>query len=144
MTLVLSIAAILISLASLSLSLYQYRSSQKIGSLTKVNEILAKAYTLRKVSQDLRNKIDATDDIDGYEEALSTMDSFLVDTLNQSLSHKSIPISNLLELERRLMDVELEFSLVAKQVDVAIDFNDQLRSAGYEITSDGATSRRED
>jgi hypothetical protein len=74
MAFAISIAAILISLASFGFNLYQYRNSRDLRRLEKTNEVLQKAYLIRRTSQDLRDKLNSTDDVDTFDHLLDSIE----------------------------------------------------------------------
>jgi len=131
MTLAISIAAILISLASFAFGLYQYRSNQKVSLLSKINEILKQGYILRKSVQDLRDKIDVTDDIDSYENELDMFNSFIENIFSAALNPEKVTMEEVYKVERSLIELELSFSLLVKQINIAIEFNNELKAAGH-------------
>lgn len=130
MSLTLSIVAILISLASFGFGLYQYRNSRKVSLLEKSNTALKHAYEVRKSVQDLRHKIDVTDDIDDHEKELNMLSSATEKLFTHVLDSKSITLEEAYMAEKAIIKIDLEFSLLSKQIDASIAFNEELKSIG--------------
>ena len=128
MTLAISIIAILISIASLGFNFYQYKHSKNIKYLEKSNDILRGANKLRIRSQDLRNKIDSTDDLDmdHIEQNLSAFNDFVEIQLPKIMGDANATISELYKLEGKLAQFESSIELLSKQIDVAVDFRKQV------------------
>ena len=130
MNLALSITAILISIASFAFGLLQYRNKQKLDLLRKSNELLKKVYSLRKSAQDLRNKIDVTDDIDSHEDEIELINSLCENIFGKFLKQENITLEEVHKLETNLIQLDLRFSLLVKLVNVEIAFNEELIAAG--------------
>ncbi|MFZ3018154.1 MAG: hypothetical protein WA056_06850 [Gallionella sp.] len=128
MTLAISIVAILISIASLGFNLYQYKHSKSIKHLEKCNDILRGANKLRIRSQELRNKIDSTDDLDmdHIEQNLSAFNEFVEVQLPKIMEDTNSTIAELYKLEGKLAQFESSIELLSKQIDVAVDFRKQV------------------
>ncbi len=128
MTLAISIVAILISLGSLAFNLYQFRNTRKLRMLEKANEVLHKAFLLRKLSQDLRNKISVTDDVPDMDHMLDGLDNAIESGYGKILNSKKLSLQDVFELERHLLELGLEYDLLSKQVDVLADFNNEVKA----------------
>lgn len=128
MTLAISIIAIVISLASLAFNLYQFKNTKKLRRLEKCNEVLHRAFLLRKLSQDLRNKISVTDDIDDYDHVLDPLDMAIESQFAKLLENTDVPLQDIFALETKLLSLDLEFDLLSKQIDIQIDFNNQVKA----------------
>ena len=128
MTLVISIVAILISLGSLAFNLYQFRSTKRLRMLEKCNDVLHKAFLLRKLSQDLRNKIAVTDDIPDFDHILDGLDKAIESGYGKILSNENLSHQDIFELERHLLELDLEYDLLSKQVDVLANFNNEVKA----------------
>ena len=128
MTLAISITAILISLGSLAFNLYQFKNTKNLKRLEKCNEVLQRAFLLRKSSQALRDKIDVTDDIDDCDHILDRLDVSIESQFGQLLGIKNLSISDIFALEKSLLELDLEFELLSKQIAVQIDFNNQVNA----------------
>lgn len=127
MTLAISIIAIVISLASLAFNLYQFKSTKNLKRLEKCNEVLHQAFLLRKLSQDLRNKINVTDDIDDYDHVLDSLDTAIESQFAKLLENTDLSLQDIFELETKLLGLDLELDLLSKQIDAQIDFNNQVK-----------------
>lgn len=131
MTLAISIIAIAISLASLAFNLYQFKSTKKLRRLEKCNDVLHRAFLLRKLSQDLRNEISVTDDIDDYDHVLDLLDMAIESQFAKLLGNTDVPLQDIFALETKLLGLglglDLEFDLLSKQIDMQIDFNNQVK-----------------
>jgi hypothetical protein len=128
MTLAISIVAILISLGSLAFNLYQFRNTRNLRMLEKSNEVLHRAFLLRKLSQDLRNKISVTDDVPDMDHVLDGLDKAIESGYGRILSSRKLSPQDIFELERHLLELDLEYDLLSKQVDVLADFNNEVKA----------------
>ena len=99
LTLIISIAAIVISIASFVFTLYQHHKHQNIVQSSKAIEVLKHGFSLRNASQQLRDKISVTDDIDDCDELLNTIDSFTESMLPKILKKQNISIQDIYKLE---------------------------------------------
>ncbi|MHB1676805.1 MAG: hypothetical protein ACYCSS_04610 [Sulfuriferula sp.] len=127
MTLTISIVAILISLATLTFNLYQFKNTKKLEKLEKCNEVLQQAFLLRKASQELRNKINVTDDIDDLDYLLIPMNLTIETQFGKMLENVDISIHEVFMIEKKLIQLDLQLTLLSKAVDVKIDFNNQVK-----------------
>lgn len=96
--------------------------------LEKCNDVLHRAFLLRKLSQDLRNKISVTDDIPDFDHVLDGLDKAIESGYGKILSGKNLSLPDIFELERHLLELDLEYDLLSKQVDVAADFNNEVKA----------------
>lgn len=127
MTLTISIIAILISLGSLAFNLYQFRTTRKLRLLEKANDVSHRAFLLRKLSQDLRNKVSVTDDVPDMDYMLDRLDNAIESGYGKLLSSEKLSIQDAFELERHLLELDLEYDLLSKQVDVQANFNNEVK-----------------
>ncbi len=118
-----SIAAILIFLISLGFNIYQHRTSQGSRKFEKSSLVLKHAFELRKKSQDLRNFIDSTDNVEDISSTLDAFDKLLENDVSALLENKRMSIQNLFGIEKSLLGVELQIDLLSKQVDYADKWN---------------------
>ena len=125
MTLAISIIAIVISLVSLAFNLYQFKSTKNLKRLEKCNEVLHRAFLLRKLSNDLRKKISATDGIDDCNDVLDRLDMAIESQFAKLLENTDVSLQDLFKLETKLLGLDLELDLLSKQIDIQIDFNNQ-------------------
>jgi hypothetical protein len=128
MTLTISIAAILISLASLVFNLYQFKNTKNLKRLEKNNEVLQQAFLLRKASQELRDRINVTDDIEDLDHLLIPMNMTIETQFGKMLANPNISIQDIFMIENKLIELDLQLHLLSKQVDVQIDFNNQVKA----------------
>lgn len=128
MTLTISIAAILISLASLVFNLYQFKNTKNLKRLEKSNEVLQQAFLLRKASQELRDRINVTDDIEDLDHLLIPMNMTIETQFGKMLANPNISIHDIFMIENKLIELDLQLHLLSKQVDVQIDFNNQVKA----------------
>lgn len=127
MTLAISIIAIVISLASLAFNLYQFKSTKNLKRLEKCNEVLHRAFLLRKLSHDLRKKISATDGIDDCNDVLDRLDMAIESQFAKLLENTDVSLQDLFKLETKLLGLDLELDLLSKQIDIQIDRFQQSR-----------------
>jgi hypothetical protein len=128
MNLTISIVAILISLASLAFNLYQFKNTKNLKRLEKSNEVLQQAFLLRKASQELRDRINVTDDIDDLDHLLIPMNMTIETQFGKMLANPDVSIQDVFMIENKLIELDLQLHLLSKQVDVQIDFNNQVKA----------------
>ena len=128
MTLTISIAAILISLASLAFNLYQFKNTKNLKRLEKSNEVLQQAFLLRKASQELQDRINVTDDIEDLSHLLIPMNMTIETQFGKMLANPDVSIQDIFMIENKLIELDLQLHLLSKQVDVQIDFNNQVKA----------------
>jgi hypothetical protein len=128
MTLTISIAAILISLASLAFNLYQFKNTKNLKRLEKGNEVLHQAFLLRKASQELQDRINVTDDIEDLDHLLIPMNMTIETQFGKMLANPDVSIQDIFMIENKLIELDLQLHLLSKQVDVQIDFNSQVKA----------------
>jgi len=127
-----SIVALCISIAGFGFSIFQWRKSSFIKIAEKTHEVTLEAFALRRSSQDLRNLIAITDDIDDMEYFLQELDSVSEKMLKSTLRNPSINLSEVYMAQQKISDLRLELDLLHKQVEVAKRFNEE--ATEYERT----------
>jgi len=130
---IISSIAILISLVSLVFSVYQYRNNQIVKKLEKSNKVLQQSYKLRQSSQDLRDKINITDDIEDFNPLLDQLDNAIEIQVTQIFNNDATTIHDAYKMEKAILSLELEFELFVKQINEAIRFNNEINE--YEKTA---------
>jgi hypothetical protein len=131
MALVLSIVAIVISLAGFAFNVFQFISTRRLKSLEKTNELYNKALSLRKLSMDIRNKAATTDHTPDMDHVFDALDNAIESKFLVFLSQKKpLTMSAVLELEQGFASLHTEFELLSKQVDVQRDFNEEVKALG--------------
>ncbi|WP_093288684.1 hypothetical protein [Solimonas aquatica] len=128
MTAVTATIALLISLASFAFSVYQYRILQKVRVGEKASVMLRLAYDLRRKSEDLKHKVDSTDNVPDYPELFAKVDTFVGEGIKGLMLSQKLSWDELLKIEQRLLPLELELDLFYKQVVEAGRFNDEVRA----------------
>ena len=127
-----SIVALCISSTGLAFSVYQWKKSTFIKSSEKVHEVTQEAFELRRSSQELRNLIGITDDIEDMEELLQATDSVSEELLKNALRNPKISLRDVYKVQQRIADMRLEIDLLYKQVLEAKRFNEEV--AEYELS----------
>lgn len=127
MTTATAILALLLSVASLVFSVYQYRILHKVRVSEKASAILRFAYDLRRKSQDLKHLIDCTDDVDDCDELLAKTNAMVETELSKVAISKGISLDILIEIEQKLLSAELEIDLLHKQIAEHGRFNKEVR-----------------
>lgn len=127
---VISIVALCISIAGFAFSVYQWKKSAFIKNAEKVHEVTQEAFELRRSSQDLRNLIGVTDDIDDMEELLQATDSASEKLLKNALRNRKTSLRDVYKAQLRIADMRLELDLLHKQILEAKRFNEEV--AEYE------------
>ena len=116
----------MVSVASFSFSLFQFHRNQSINKLEKINDTLKVVFELRLKSQDLRNLIDITDDIDSYEKEIEFLNS-ACESASKILNNPKTKSSQVYVVEQEFLKVTLEFDLLSKQINEQIRFNIECR-----------------
>ncbi|MCG3738264.1 hypothetical protein EXA16_18550 [Vibrio cincinnatiensis] len=125
-SIILSSIALVVSVASFSFSLFQFNRNQSINKLEKINDTLKVAFELRLKSQDLRNLIDISDDIDSYEKEIERLNS-VCENASKVLNNPRTKTSEVYAVEQELLKTTLEFDLLSKQINEQIRFNIECR-----------------
>ena len=120
-----SIAALVLSLGGFLFSLFQYRSHQRVKKLEKMNEVMQKGFNLRMASQDLRDLIGRSDDVDSQDELLDAIDGIFESAFAESMARPDTTLAQVYELERRIMAQSLELNLISKLVREQVRSNDE-------------------
>lgn len=127
MTTVTAIVALVLSLASLAFSIYQYRILHRVRISEKANSLLRSAQELRRKSEDLKHKIGCTDDVDDCAELLAMVNTFVEEGIPKLTLSKQRSLDELFEIERHLLSLETELDLLYKQVEEVARFNEEVR-----------------
>ncbi|GAA3945712.1 hypothetical protein [Allohahella marinimesophila] len=123
---VISIVALCISIFGLAFSVYQWKRSAFIKSSEKAHEVTQEAFELRRSSEDLRNLIGVTEDIDDMEELLQSIDSVSEELLKNALRNPKTSLRDVYRAQQRISDTRLEVDLLHKQVLEARRFNEEV------------------
>lgn len=99
--------------------------------MAKTNEIFRHAYEFRKNLQDARDRISRVDDVDDHELEFSKMCEFLDTMLSPVLDREEVTLEEIYQIERSVHDLELEFSLLVKQIDYLANYNEELKTNGF-------------
>lgn len=126
-----SIIALVISVASLAFTYYQYRHTHRINTLEKRNSVFKKAYALRENVEDMLIMFRTTEDIEEHKGPFLAIEDSLEDLFKGILDRKELTIDEVYRVERSLLDLELQYSLLVKSVRYLIDYNEKLKAAGY-------------
>lgn len=121
-----SIVSLCISIAGFGFSIFQWRKSSFIKIAEKSHEVTLEAFALRRSSQDLRNLIAITDDVDDMEDFLQELDSVSEKTLNNTLRNPSISLREVYMAQQKISGLRLELDLLHKQVLEAKRFNEEV------------------
>jgi hypothetical protein len=127
MAIVTAVVALVISLASLAFSIYQYRVLHRVRISEKSSSLLRSAQDLRRKSEDLKHKIGCTDDVDDCTELLGVVNAFVEEGIPKLTLSKERSLDELFEIERHLLSLETELDLLYKQVEEAARFNEEVR-----------------
>ncbi|MCU7850098.1 MAG: hypothetical protein KZQ89_19330 [Candidatus Thiodiazotropha sp. (ex Lucinoma kastoroae)] len=120
-----SIAALCISIAGFSFTLYQFRKGQFIKLSEKVNEVTKEAFELRRASQGLRDIIGVTDDVDDCKSLLEATDKVSEKLLAEVLRSPKIKLKEIYMAQQKIADLRLEIDLMHKQVSECKRFNEE-------------------
>jgi len=127
MAIVTAVVALLISIASLTFGIYQYRILHRVRVREKATSLLRFAQDLRRKSQDLKHTIDSTDDVDDCAEFLAKFNVLVEEGISKLATSKRTSLGALFEIEQCLLPLELEIDLLQKQVVEVGKFNDEVR-----------------
>jgi hypothetical protein len=127
MTTAIAILALLISLASLGFSVYQYRVLHRVRVGEKATTLLRLAQDLRRKTQDLQNTIDSTDHIDDHADFLERINAMIEVEVQRVAASNAHSFETLIKIEQVLLPVELEIDLLHKQVKELGRFNAEVR-----------------
>jgi len=127
MTIATSVLALLLSLASLAFSVYQYRILHRVRVSEKATALLRLAYDLRRKSEDLEHKIESTDDVDDHAEFIAKINTRVETHATSIATSKKTSLATLVEVEQTLLLLELELDLLLKQVVEVGRFNTEVR-----------------
>lgn len=134
---ILSSIALTISIASFGFSLFQFSRTQHLKKAEKINELLGKAFELRRAAQDLRHLVDRTDDIHSHEEILNATDQFSEKLFSKILNNPKIRVTDIYKLEQSLLEFRLEFDLLENQLHEQIRFNEECAKYEEKMKSRG-------
>ena len=123
---IISVVALYISVAGFGFSIYQWKKNSFIKSVEKAHEVTLEAFELRRSSQDLRNLIAITDDIDDMDGLLQATESASEELLQNVLRNPKISLSNVYKAQQKISDLRLELELLHKQVLEAKRFDDEV------------------
>lgn len=127
MTAATAIVALVISLGSMAFSIYQYRILQRIRIGERATSLLRLAQDLRRKSEDLKHKIESTDDVDDCSELLAKVNAFVEEGIPKLALSNERTLAELFEMEHHLLSLELEIDLLHKQVVEVGRFNEEVR-----------------
>ena len=122
------IVALLISLASFAFSIYQYRLLHQVRVGEKASALLRFAYDLRRKSEDLKHKIESTDNVPDCPEYFARVNAFVEEGIKNLAVSRKLPWNELLRIEQHLLPLELEIDLFYKQAEEAGRFNEEVRA----------------
>jgi hypothetical protein len=128
-----AIFALVISIASLSFSIYQYQILHRVRKNERATTLIRLTQDLRRKSEDLKHTIDSTDDVDDCEEFLFKLNTLTEVVIPKLAASKKLSIQELFEIEQRLLSTELELDLLQKQIVMVGKFNAEVpkREANY-------------
>lgn len=131
MTMAISLAALVLSVASLAFSFYQWHRSHNVNKLDKINGLLRRAYNLRENVEDVLSRMKRTDGVEEHLGPFFEMAEVLDGVFKTVLSRDDVTLEDTYRLEKTLIDLELEHSLLVKQIDYLIDYNEELKASGF-------------
>lgn len=127
MTSVTAIVALVISLGSLAFSIYQYRILHRVRIGEKATSLLRVAQDLRRKSDDLKHKINSTDNVDDCAELFAMVNAFVEEGIPKLALSNDRSLTELFEIEQHLLSLELEIDLLHKQIVEVGRFNEEVR-----------------
>ncbi len=127
MTIATAVLALLLSLASLAFSVYQYRILHRVRVSEKATALLRLVHDLRRKSEDLKHKIESTDDVDDHAEFIAKINTLVETHGTRIATSKETSLATLVEVEHTLLRLELELDLLLKQVVENDRFNTEVR-----------------
>ena len=141
MTIVTAIVALVISVASLAFSIFQYRILHRVRTAEKATSLLRLVQELRRKSEDLRHMINSTDNVDDCAEFFAKVNVFLEEGVAKLALSSERSLQELSELEQHMLSLELEIDLFNKQIVEVRRFNDEVRE--YERSKTNAAQHRD-
>ena len=132
MTTATAVLALIIAIASLAFSIYQYRILHRVRVGEKATALLRLAHDIRRKSQDLKYTIDSTDYMDDHAEFLSKVNHLTEVEAEKITNSKTVAWETLIKVEQVLLPLELEIDLLQKQAVDLGQFNAEVRE--YEAT----------
>lgn len=135
MATIISIIAVIISLSSLGFNIYQNRHLHSLRKYEKANSVIRHSLELRKKLQDLKHKIDCTDDFPDCEKLIKKLSVFSESEITGLAQRKITSIHELFEIEKWLLEMELEIDLLRKQVDEQARWNEEVRKHEEKTTN---------
>ncbi|MES2360896.1 MAG: hypothetical protein V4646_03755 [Pseudomonadota bacterium] len=85
------------------------------------------AQDLRRKSEDLKHKIESTDDVDDCSVLLATVNAFAEEVIPKLALSNERTLNDLFQMEHHLLSLELEIDLLHKQVIEVGRFNEEVR-----------------
>ena len=128
MTTVTAIAALLISIASFSFTIYQYRILHQIRAGEKASTLLRFAHDLRRKSEDLKYKVESTDGVPDFSGFLIKVNTLVEQGIGSLALSRKLSWDELQKLEQKLFLLELEIDLLYKQIVEVDRFNKEVRA----------------
>lgn len=129
MTTVTAVIALVISIGNLAFSIYQYRILQRVRIGEKATSLVRVAHDLRRKSEDLKHKVGCTDHAPDLDEFLTKINTFIEESVPNLALSKDRSLKDLIEMEQRLLSLELEVDLLHKQVEDLSRFNEEIRES---------------
>ena len=126
-TTVIAIVALVISIASLTFGVYQYRILHRVRMSEKATALVRLAQDLRRKSEDLKHLIGCTDDVDDCSELLAKVNDFVDEVVPKLALSKERSLEELFEIEQHLISLELEIDILHKQIAEVGRFNQEVR-----------------
>ncbi len=127
MTAVTAIVALVISIGSLAFSIYQYRILHRVRISEKATSLVRLAQDLRRKSEDLKHKIETTDDVNDCAEFLAKVNAFVEEGIPKLALSRERSLQEFFEMEQHLLSLELEIDLFHKQVVEVGRFHEEVR-----------------
>ena len=110
---------------SLAFNFRQHKSMQALRKFEKANSVIRHALDLRKKSQNLRIKVNSTDDIEDCDVLSNGFDLLLEKQIAALAEKQTTSFPELFKLEKALFSIELEIDLLSKQVNEADRWNNE-------------------
>lgn len=123
---IVSILALLVAIASLGFTYFQFRRLQSVSKLQKANEVSMFAFQLRRRSQELREFIGRTDDVDEQDDILDSVDLITEYVTSKALSNPKLQYGDIYKMENKLLGLNLELDLLRKQIEEQARFNKEV------------------
>ena len=106
------------------LAFYQFRQTQRLNKLKKINDTIKSVFELKKSAAELQNIIDNTDDITSHSDIFKNIHLFTESAIS-ILNSPKLKTAEIYYAEQALLKNQLEFDLFSMDISARIQFNNE-------------------